>query len=334
VAQWVKQRPTLAESVRHLSGHEIAERLHAPVDADWRAFAQRFGQFIEAFGFRGQGEIDFAHADWEEAPVFALSAIKTYLDMPEEKNPYTLEEHAAQQREAIQAQITPAIPEAERADYDRWLGNAQRFTRLRESSKAAWLRHVRLIRPPLLELARRFVQRGLIAERDDLFWLTAADVDAAVHGSLTSETARTAVARRKAQAAELEDLELPEVFSVPVMPARRALSASAAALQGMPVSAGYATGPARVVLSAEAAMETDLQPGEVLVAPFTDAPWTPLFVPAAAVVVETGGILSHAATVAREFGIPAVVAVKGATKLIKTGQMVTVDGMTGAVTVG
>ncbi|HLZ68379.1 MAG TPA: PEP-utilizing enzyme, partial [Dehalococcoidia bacterium] len=70
------------------------------------------------------------------------------------------------------------------------------------------------------------------------------------------------------------------------------------------------------------------------VAPFTDAPWTPLFVPAAAVVVETGGLLSHAATVAREFGIPAVVAVKGATQLIKTGQLVTVDGMTGTVTVG
>ncbi|HLZ68641.1 MAG TPA: PEP-utilizing enzyme, partial [Dehalococcoidia bacterium] len=69
------------------------------------------------------------------------------------------------------------------------------------------------------------------------------------------------------------------------------------------------------------------------VAPFTDAPWTPLFVPAAAVVVETGGLLSHAATVAREFGIPAVVAVKGATRLIKTGQLVTVDGSTGQVTV-
>ena len=102
----------------------------------------------------------------------------------------------------------------------------------------------------------------------------------------------------------------------------------------MAVSAGKASGPARVLLSAEAALEVELEPGEVLVAPFTDAPWTPLFVPAAAVVVETGGILSHAATVAREFGIPAVVAVKGATRLIRTGQMVTVDGATGTVTIG
>jgi pyruvate,water dikinase len=124
------------------------------------------------------------------------------------------------------------------------------------------------------------------------------------------------------------------VFELPVQATPKAAPvATGNVLQGMPVSAGVAGGPARVVLSTESAMEVELVPGEVLVAPFTDAPWTPLFVPAAAVVVETGGILSHAATVAREYGIPAVVAVKGATQLIKTGQHVTVNGMTGAVTI-
>ena len=100
------------------------------------------------------------------------------------------------------------------------------------------------------------------------------------------------------------------------------------------MSAGKASGPARVIMSAESALEVELHPGEVLIAPFTDAPWTPLFVPAAAVVVETGGVLSHAATVAREYGIPAVVAVKGATRLIRDGQTITVDGMAGTVTLG
>jgi pyruvate,water dikinase len=78
----------------------------------------------------------------------------------------------------------------------------------------------------------------------------------------------------------------------------------------------------------------DLQPGEILIAPFTDAAWTPLFIPAAGVVVETGGLLSHAAIVAREFGIPAVVAVKGATSVIQDGQTVTIDGAAGTVTLG
>ena len=105
-------------------------------------------------------------------------------------------------------------------------------------------------------------------------------------------------------------------------------------LAGLGVSVGVASGRARIITSAAAAEETDLQPGEVLVAPFTDAAWTPLFVSAAAVVVETGGMLSHAATVAREYGIPAVVAVRGATGLIKNGEIVTVDGGAGRIAIG
>jgi pyruvate,water dikinase len=86
-------------------------------------------------------------------------------------------------------------------------------------------------------------------------------------------------------------------------------------------------------MNTEAAFARDIQPGEILVAPFTDTPWTPLFIPAAAVVVETGGMLSHAATVAREFGIPCVVLVDDATRAIRDGDTITVDGATGTVTI-
>ena len=334
VAKFVAERKELADEVHRLAPHEIAERLRDPRGADWQAFAEKFQEFIAAHGFRGQREVDPSAADWEEERAFALSVIKSYLDAPEAKNPHLLEEQTARAREAIEAQIGPAIPRSMRAEYRELLSGAQKFTRMRESTKANWVRLTRTLRPPLRELGRRFAGRGLIAEPDDLFWLLESEVAAAVRGERDAETAHAAVARRKAEAARLAETELPEVFTVPVTPTPKTAPAAGNVLQGMPVSAGQASGPARVVLSAEAAMETDLEPGEVLVAPFTDAPWTPLFVPAAAVVVETGGILSHAATVAREFGIPAVVAVKGATQLITTGQTVTVDGMTGTVTVG
>ena len=335
VAKFVARRTKLAEDVHTLAPHEIAERLKNPQGADWKAFAQEFEAFIGEHGFRGQREVDPSAADWAEEPAFAISAIKAYVDAPEEKNPHRLEEQAARTREAIEAQIAPAMPRSMRAEYRELLAGAQKFTRMRESTKGNWVRFTRTLRPPLRELGRRFAARGLIVEPDDLFWLVEDEVAAAVRGELDPGTARDAVARRKAEAARLEETELPEVFTVPVTPTPKvAPTASGNVLQGMPVSAGQASGPARVVLSAEAAMEAELEPGEVLVAPFTDAPWTPLFVPAAAVVVETGGILSHAATVAREFGIPAVVAVKGATRLIQTGQQVTVDGMTGTVTIG
>ncbi|MGH2626241.1 MAG: PEP-utilizing enzyme, partial [Anaerolineales bacterium] len=144
---------------------------------------------------------------------------------------------------------------------------------------------------------------------------------------------RARVTARRAEREALLNVAPPEVFAAPpeLLPIAAAESSSSE-LTGMGVSAGVASGRARVIISAAAAEETDLQPGEILVAPFTDAAWTPLFVPAAAVVVETGGMLSHAATVAREYGIPAVVAVRGATSLIRNGQSLTVDGATGRIT--
>jgi pyruvate,water dikinase len=115
------------------------------------------------------------------------------------------------------------------------------------------------------------------------------------------------------------------------VPVAGAIDAGQRVFKALGVSPGVAEGRARVIL--DAYDDTEIEPGEVLVAPVTDAPWTPLFIPAAAVVVEMGGILSHAATVAREFGIPAVSGVKDATRIIKTGQKIRVDGNTGTVTI-
>ncbi len=336
VARAIAARPALAATVRRMEPGAIAAAIAAPEDADWAALATQFATFMDEYGFRGQREVDPSAADWEEAPAFAISTIKSYLDAPAERDPYDLEEASAQQREAIEAQVMEAMPRALRREYLELLAGAQRFTRMRESTKANWVRLCRLLRRPLRELGSRFAERGLIEQADDIFWLVESEVNAALDNRLAATTAREAVARRKAEAERLEQTTLPDVFITPVTPEPIAAEEAEEGnvLMGMPVSAGLATGRARVVLSVEAATETELEPGEVLVAPFTDAPWTPLFIPAAAVVVETGGMLSHAATVAREFGIPAVVAVKGATHRIRTGQLVTVDGMTGAITVG
>jgi phosphohistidine swiveling domain-containing protein len=335
VAKLVTKRKTFAEEVRSLSPNEIAERLRQPKGADWKAFAEAFAGFIARFGFRGMGEVDPSYADWEEEPAFALSSIKAYLDAPDEKNPHHMEEQSATNREGIEAQVLAVLPRSTRREYRELLAGAQKFTRLRESSKANWVRADRTLRRPIRELGRRFAERGLLEHGDDIFWLVVDEAEAGVNGTLNAAESKAAVPRRQAEAKRMEDLDLPEVFELPVTPIKKTTPGmDGNTLQGMPVSAGIASGPARVVLSTASALEVELEPGEVLVAPFTDAPWTPLFVPAAAVVVETGGILSHAATVAREFGIPAVVAVKGATQLIKTGQRVTVDGMTGIVTVG
>jgi pyruvate,water dikinase len=141
-----------------------------------------------------------------------------------------------------------------------------------------------------------------------------------------TDAIRATVARRKAKRASLDGRPL-------VDPRLVALSAPelqpGALLAGSPASPGLATGPVRVVL--DASQFGALRPGEVLVAPFTNPAWTPLFQRATAVVVETGGLLSHAAIVAREYGIPAVMAAAGATHILSTGQRVRVDGARGLV---
>lgn len=336
LAQWIKRHKALAQEVERLSPNAIAAKLANPQTKDWKAFAAEFAAFIREFGFRGQCEADPSAADWEEEPAFALSAIKTYLRAGAEKNPYKLEEAAAQRREAIETSLFAALPRGERKEFRRLLRTGQKFARLREGSKANWVRTMRPMRRPVVELGTRLAARGIIDQPADIWYLLDSEVEQAVGRTLDAAEAKAAVARRKETRKRLALYTLPEVFTTPVdvtlIPQSEAMTGGV--LLGMPVSAGKASGRARVVLSADAAEEVDLEPGEVLVAPYTDAPWTPLFVPAAAVVVETGGILSHAATVAREFGIPAVVAVKGATRLIKTGQQVTVDGNTGQVTVG
>jgi pyruvate,water dikinase len=230
-------------------------------------------------------------------------------------------------------ELADRVSRKARREFLRVTGLAQHYARNRERTKACWVRSMRLARPLLLELANRMAADAVVNEPADFFYLSWREVEQYVGGGRTR--AQDQVAARRREAAELEKVLPPPIFEAPpnVSPIEPD-APGASELSGLGVSAGVATGKARVVRSAAAAAETELEADEVLIAPFTDAAWTPLFVPASAVVVETGGLLSHAAIVAREFGIPAVVAVKGATSIIRDGQTVTVDGAAGTVKLG
>jgi pyruvate,water dikinase len=181
-----------------------------------------------------------------------------------------------------------------------------------------------VVRRALLELDRRFALNG------GIFFLTPDDLPELLEGQDVS--GKVAAARKKRQT-ELS-LEVPPVlFSDDLDAIGRALPEPAGGdkLEGVPLSAGVAEGPALVLTEPTAA-----PPGEggyVLVCPSTDPAWVPLFVKAKALVMETGGVLSHGAIVAREFGLPAVAGLPGATERLKTGQPLRVDGGRGTVTV-
>ena len=332
LSRFIKDRPALAREFESLTADGLLARLASPPDEDWAAFATQYADFIREFGFRGQNETDPSYRTWDEAPNFVLSSIQADLAAPPERDPHALERKQAAAREAVEEEIERHLPAEVLEEYRHARRLAQALNRGREGSKANWARTCRTQRPPVMELARRLVERGILADADDVWFLRLTELRQAATGDLD---AATAIAGRKEEYAFLERHELPVMFDWPVelIPREEAQAETSASYEGLGVSPGSASGKARVIESAAAAMSAAIEPGEILVAPVTDAAWTPLFIPAAGVVVETGGILSHAATVAREFGIPAVAGIRGATSLIPDGATVTIDGATGTVTV-
>ena len=179
-----------------------------------------------------------------------------------------------------------------------------------------------LIAPVGAELAGR----GLLDAADDAFFLTLPELRRAIAGE---DLRDTVVERRGLYRRELTRRHIPRVLLSDGTDAETELApATDAAIRGTPASPGIARGIARVIRSPVGAR---LEPGEVLVAPSTDPGWTPLFLTAGALVMEMGGMMSHGAVVAREYGIPAVVGVPDATGRIATGEQVTVDGSAGTV---
>jgi pyruvate,water dikinase len=183
----------------------------------------------------------------------------------------------------------------------------------------------------LLELGRKLAARGLLESPEDIFFLRLEEIDL-VRAKDASPSARQLVSARRTEFEKNLQITPPPVVVGAFDPAQYMpipFDANARILTGLGVSAGVAMGPARVITRAET--QERVLPGEVLVAPFTDPGWTPYFLPACAIVMDQGGLLSHGSIIAREYGIPAVVNVGPATQIIRTGQLLKVDGNRGEV---
>jgi pyruvate,water dikinase len=312
----------------------VSAALAAPPSAGWESFAAAFGEFLLRFGYRGQGEADPVNPDWSEQPAFALSQVRSMLAVDTADSPARSIDRARASRVALEDQLRAALPDELRPPFDEARELAQHLSRLRELSKAAWVMSVRRARPAFVAIGRALADAGTIADAGDADLITFDEMAAIVTGDVPTDLAER-IEPRRAQCAEAERYRLPDNWVGPAEPALPDAAEPTDQLIGLGVSVGDGpvTGAARIIPSAEAGLARDIDPGDILVAPFTDAPWTPLFVIAGAVVVETGGVIPLAATVARELNVPAVVMVKQATSLIADGDTVTVDGATGTVTV-
>jgi pyruvate,water dikinase len=222
------------------------------------------------------------------------------------------------------------------AGFDAAMRSAQLFLAGRERYKTSCIKLVHEIRMCFVELGNRMVERGLLDRAGQVFMLLSSELDEFRH---QPERFTDLLLTREQDYEKLYELEPPFVVNGTVPPLstwrRRGdrkitQSASGTVLRGAAGSGGVASGRARVIL--DASDPSALEFGEVLIAPNTDPAWTPLFIPAAAVVVNVGAAGSHSMIVCRELGIPCVVSVADATLLIPDGAEITVDGNTGTVT--
>lgn len=320
----------------------------APSHAMWRLsrldpasseFADGFVRFLYEFGSRGPNEWETRSPTWETRPTLARSAIERMRLAPDGADPTIHNGQKAREREAAAAELL-AVVEADPATHAQLaaaIACSQAWLPGRERTKTNNIRCIHEMRMPMRELGRRMVERGEFDEIEDFGFMREAEVESIINGELhLLDTIR----ERRAEYQHLQELVPPFIFvgrtDGPDTWARRDapgehVLACGDTLAGLPGCPGSAEGIARVILDSND--PTALQPGDILVAPITDPSWTPLFVPAAAVVVDVGAVLSHAIIVSRELGIPCVISATDATRRIPDGARIRVDGSTGLVTV-
>lgn len=294
------------------------------------AFKQAFREFIREYGHRGVYELDIINPRWNEDPSYLLNIIRSTMATAD------LSQLKARQKEKFEQawqEIETLVPARKHSSIRKLIRKAQEGAALREKTKSVLAVMMEAYRKIARELGFRFCRRAVIEEEADIYFCTWPELVALLKGEWDGTGLKALLADRKIYRQEMESIAPPDVIMGDAPKYTEPAPRSAGNfLAGVPVAAGKASGRARLIR--HPAEGNRLQPGDVLVAPSTDPGWTPLFLKAGAVVMETGGFLSHGAIVAREYGIPAVVNIPGVMRVIQEGRLVDVDGDAGKVFLG
>jgi pyruvate,water dikinase len=308
-------------------------------DAASAEFLKGFDDFVHDFGSRGPNEWEMRSPTWETNPEMALAAIDRMRFADDAESPQRRWDQRVAEREAVTPQLVGALAAdpATQGQFAAAVAACSKFLPARERTKTNVIRLLHESRMAMREWGRRMVAAGHLDEIEDFGLIRADELDAFIADPMSL---RDAIRDRRAQMAMFAELEPPFILVGEEVhhsrwPRRGERPVEVATmgdvLTGLAGAPGTYTGRARVIHSPED--PGALEPGDVLVAPLTDPSWTPLFVPAGAVVVDVGAPASHAIIVSREIGLPCVVSVTDATRRIPDGATITVDGTAGTVTV-
>jgi phosphohistidine swiveling domain-containing protein len=325
IAEMLRVEPEARDKVLSTPASDL--RVESLPDGATRRALERF---LDAYGGRGAREAEIAEPRWREDPTLLFVTLRIHLEKPEgergEGGPLALERRLRVLRDESEAELARSTPLVVRSALRHLLGLVQRFLRLRERLRSHVTEVIGLFRAVALEAGHRIhVREGTGA--DSAFFLAADELKLHLRGHIP--TVGALVRARRTQF--LRDRALPDppdtfVGFPPPIPADVPRPDE---LVGLAASSGHVRGRARVLSSPHQASE--FRSGEILVAPYADVGWSPLFLVAKAVVTDLGGPLSHAAIVAREYGVPAVMNVKVGTRVIRTGDLLEVDGHRGIV---
>ncbi|NUH44260.1 phosphoenolpyruvate synthase [Streptomyces samsunensis] len=289
--------------------------------------------YLDRYGMRCVGEIDITRPRWRERPTTLVPVILdnvTNFEPGAAGRRFEQGRQKAREKERDVLSRLRALPDGDRKadEAKRMIDRVRTFIGYREYPKYGIISRYFVYKRALLAEAERLVEAGVLPEQEDIFYLTFQELHDVVRSHQVDDRL---IQRRKDAFRSYHALTPPRVLTSDgeaVTGAYRRDDAPAGALIGLPVSAGTIEGRARVILDMG---EADLEAGDILVTAFTDPSWSPLFVGIAGLVTEVGGLMTHGAVIAREYGLPAVVGVERATRLIRDGQRIRVHGTDGYV---
>ncbi|TQR46503.1 phosphoenolpyruvate synthase [Paenibacillus popilliae] len=289
--------------------------------------------YLAKYGMRCAGEIDMTRTRWTEKPItlvpLILGNIKNFEPNASQRKFEQGQQEALKKEEELLERLKQ-LPDGEQKakETKRMINLIRNFSGFREYPKYSLINRYFVYKQALLKEAEQLVQAGIIHEKEDIFYLALEELHEVVRTNMLDYQI---IIKRKEEYNHYEKLTPPRVITsdgeIMVGKYKRD-NLPANAIVGLPVSSGVIEGRARVIMNME---DADLEDGDILVTAFTDPSWTPLFVSIKGLVTEVGGLMTHGAVIAREYGLPAVVGVENATKLIKDGQRIRVHGTEGYI---
>jgi rifampicin phosphotransferase len=331
VADVIRPHPEVVAFLRHVEDENFMDEL--PALEGGREARDAIAAYLDKYGMRCVGEIDITRSRWSERPAtlvpMILGNVKNFEPGAGQRR---FEEGRKQAREKERELLTRlrALPDGEgkAEEAKRMIDLIRTFMGYREYPKYGMISRYFVYKQALLDEADRLMRAHVLRDREDIFYLRFSELHDVVR---TNQVDDELIGQRKEAFRSYQALTPPRVFTSDgevVTGTYGRVDVPVGALTGLPVSSGTAEGRARVILDMARA---DFEEGDILVTAYTDPSWTPAFVAITGLVTEVGGLMTHGAVIAREYGLPAVVGVEHATRLIRDGQRIRVHGTDGYV---